>query len=48
MSLSKPATPNQLAMENAVAAVMHGVGIRCVAHVYQVLKYTLSDRICNG
>ena len=48
MSLSKPATYDQLLMENAVAAVMHGVGIRCAAHVYQVPKSTLSDRIRHG
>ena len=48
MSLSKPATYDQLTMENAVVAVMCGVGIRCEAHVYQVLKSTLSDKVCNG
>ena len=48
MSLSKLATYDQLLMENAVAAVMHGVGIRCVAHVYQVSKSTLLDRIHHG
>ena len=48
MSLSKPASYDQLSMENAVAAVMCGVGIRCAAHVYQVSKSTLSDRIHHG
>ena len=48
MSLSKPATYDQLSMENAVAAVMHGVGIRCAACVYQVSKSTLLDRIRHG
>ena len=48
MSLSKLVTYDQLLMENAVAAVMCGVGIRCAAHVYQVSKSTLSDRICHG
>ena len=48
MSLSKPVSYDQLSMENAVAAVMRGVGIRCAARVYQVSKSTLSDRIRHG